>query len=243
MAFGLFFKVIMATLNEITLKVNRRLIDTTAATTAESTILVNRALRMIQELRNFKIMEEQVEYTTVQAQQLLNALPSDFKSSRGAPWIHEWDGGTTLIEWGPSIEEMAKLFPLDDVTVTGQGKPVYVLWNNNQIEVYPYPDDKSNFAGGGDWRVVVPYWKFIPDLVNPSDTNWFTSNAEWFLVFQAVAESFYINWDEERARMWEERAAIEFKKAKKFDKNAVMTRQSDTLTPRYAVRGSFRGGR
>lgn len=233
----------MATLQNIIDSVQRRIIDLNASITAETTGLINDSLVKIQDLHNFKIMEEEIEYTTVQAQQLLNALPSDWKESRGAPWIHEWDGGATPIQWGPSIGEMAKLFALDDATVTGQGKPQYVLWNNDQIEVYPYPDDKSNFAGGGDWRVVIPYWKFIPALSGGSSQNWFSDNATNYLTYQTVAEGFYLNWDEERAQMWENRAVVEFKIAQKKDKQVRMTRQADTLTPRYADRGSFRGGR
>ena len=125
----------MAILSEISTKVQTRLIDVVTATTNEATDLVNRALRMIQELYNFKIMEEETEYVTVQATRLLNALPSDWKESRFSPRINEWDGGTTPIRWGPSIHEMAKIYALDDTTVNGQGKPEHILWNNDQLEV------------------------------------------------------------------------------------------------------------
>lgn len=247
MAFSLFFRRNMPTFTSIKDRIERRLIDVNAAITIEVGDLVNNALRMIQDLHNFKIMEASVESTTVQAQRKLGIKPTDWKESRFDPYIREWDGGTTPIEWGPSIHEMVKIFALDDASVTGQGKPQFVLWNQangtEELQVYPYPNDKSNFAGGGDWRVVVLYWKYLPVLSGDSDTNWFTDNASEFLIFQSVAEGFYINWDEERARMWEGRAALQFKKAKKVDKSVRVNYQSNTLTPRFATRGSFRGGR
>lgn len=247
MAFSLFFGVIMPTFQGIQDSVTRRLVDTNIALTTEVPLLVNNALRMIQDLHNFKVMEASVEYTTVQAQRQLSTMPGDWKESRFNPYIREWDGGSTPIEWGPSIEEMAKIFPLDDASITGQGKPRYVLWNQEagteEIQVYPYPDVKSNWAGGGDWRIVVLYWKYIPEMTTGTDTNWFTEKASEFLIFQSVAEGFYINFDEARGQMWEGRAGLQFKKAKKVDKHVRTNRQSDTLTPRFATRGSFAGGR
>ncbi len=237
----------MPTFLQIRDSVTRRLIDANVSITTEVSELVNNALKMIQDLHNFKIMEaKNGPIVTVQASRiLLDPLPTDWKDSRDFPWIREWDGGTTPIQWAPSQAEMAKIFPLNDSTVTGQGKPQYVVWDgeDERLEIQPFPDTKSNWAGGGDWRVVVPYWKYLPALVANEDTNWFTNNASEFLRDQAVAEGFYINWDEERAQLWEQRAAVQFQKTKKVDKRVRINYQATTLTPRFATRGSFRRGR
>jgi len=128
MAFSLFFGVNMPDFQGIQDKVTRRLIDGNAAITAEVPDLVNNALRRIQNLHNFRIMAENIELTTTQADSILatvppNATPDipDWKASRDSPWVNEWDGGSTLIEWGPSQHEIVKIFPVDDDSITGQG--------------------------------------------------------------------------------------------------------------------------
>ena len=232
----------MATFIEIQNRVTRRLIDTNASITTEVPGLVNRALRIIQELHNFKIMEEQVEYTTTFETRLLNAQPTDWKESRLSPYIRQWDGASTPIQWLPSIQEAVKRYAIDDTN--DKAMPEHVLWDgdSSSFHIYPFPDNQSNFTGG-DWRVNIPYWKYLPELSADGDTNWFTLNADWWLTFLAVAEGFWLNWDEERAQFWEARAGLEFAKMKKINKSAMMTRQSRTLTPRFSVRGYYREGR
>jgi len=233
----------MPNLGEIKTRVENRLIDTNATILAESGLYINKALRMFQELYNFKVMEEKTEYITVDITRKLTDEPSDWKESRLSPWIREWDGGTTLIEWIPNLQEVAKLYSRDDTN--DKGAPRHLLYDNFDIEVYPFPDLGSRHPtpNPGDWRIVVPYYKYLAPLVNNGDTNWFTENAEWMLTFQATAEGFWTNWDEQRAQFWEVRAANEFKRLKKTDKSIRTNRPSDTLTPRYNVQGAYNGGK
>jgi hypothetical protein len=96
-------------------------------------------------------------------------------------------------------------------------------------EVYPLPDESADW-GDGQYRVYVPYWRFLPDLVADGDTNWFTTHAEEFIVKMAAAEGFFYDWDEERGTLWEAKAGSELRDAVVRDKQELLA-GVDTFVP------------
>ncbi len=207
-------------------RVQARLVDITASITAEVDELINAAIREAEDEHNFKIMEASVEYTTTLATRLLNALPTDWKESRAKPYLREGQGGilgTHNIQWAPSSAEMVRLYSLDDPNDKGEPQFIHENSVDDQFDVYPFPDGASQW-NDSEYRVTIPYWKYLGDLVNDGDTNWFTHNMQGYVQDRATAEGFLLNWDEERAAVWLTSARVKLDRAKKLDKRTRFPR-------------------
>lgn len=201
----------MATLAEIVTRLERRVIDLPAAVSAESQQLVTDAHRKLQELHNFKTMEAVVSAsTTAESASLSTAPPANFKEYRGQPWWTDDDGYTGFLSVAHSDEEVRRAFNQD--TSLGQGRPRVLLHPaasspGAEIEgyvwrVYPVPDGLAQ-TSDGEYPIQVPYWSY---LSAPSTNDWFTDNAELFLLADATAEAFLLDWDEAKYLLWRQRA-------------------------------------
>ncbi len=225
----------MPTFQTLQDRVDRRIIDLPASVTAEVPDLLNKAMRTLQEMHNFKVMEKETAQltTTVAVRTLSAVVASDLKEMRGLPYLVKNDGSTRDLLFAANRAAVLDVFTFDDANEKGEPKlildpePTDVA-GARTWEVYPYPDGLSDYSDG-EYRIVLPYWKYLPALSDGTDENWFTSNAEWYLVFLATAEGFYLDWDEARAQMWEARAGDfapdgravgEFRKVIKQDKLA-----------------------
>lgn len=185
-------------------------IDTPAAVQALMPTFVNWAVKKLEDKHNFKVMEYDATFTTTFGSRIIGTRPADWKLPRGNPYYVEELGAGRELFYIPSKAEGVMKYG-DNVDLDyGEPSLVYEDDANNQFILYPYPDGVSDYADG-EYRLVVPYWRYLPTLVNPTDTNWFTVNAEQYLIYQAVAEAFYANEDENRAQTWEVRAAKEYK--------------------------------
>lgn len=208
----------MGTFATIKTKVSRRLIDAPASVTAEVGDLVNEAMRQLQVKHNFKVMEASLSATTTLQTRVLTSEPADFKEWRGRPYLLSNEARATRLYWGSSREALLRRY--DDDT---EGEPKHLLHNeSSQIEVWPYSDGGSDYVDG-EYRVRVPYWKFLAELSADGDTNWFTTNAEDWLVAKATADGFSIDWDEERMAIWEQRAAAEYAEVVIRDKRLILS--------------------
>ena len=237
----------MATFADLQTRVNRRVIDLPTAVVAEIPTLINEAIRDAEDAHNFRIMEAEVEYNTLLNTRRLpstgTSVPADWKEKRSAPWLREGEGGTLgtrPIEWATSKSAIVEVYALDD-TVDG-GRPAHILEASDTVfEVYPFPDGNSLWttAPVGEYRVVIPYWKLLPDLVNGTDTNWFTTEMPKYIIDQATAEAFGINWDEAREQIWAGKAAIRLQrgirvdKRSRLEKNIILTPNVDVHGPRH----------
>lgn len=225
----------MPTFQTLQDRVTRRVIDAPASVVTEVPALVNKALRMLQELHNFRVMETETAQltTTVATRPLSAAVPANFKEFRGLPYLVKNDGSTRDLVHAADRAAALDVFSLNDPS--DKGEPKLILdpeptddTGARTLEVFPFPDGLSDWSGG-EYRVVIPYWRYVTALSGGTDENWFTSNAEWFLTFLATAEGFYLDWDEARGQMWEARAGDfapdgrgvgEFKRVLKQDKLA-----------------------
>ena len=202
----------MPTFQTLQDRVTRRVIDLPASVTAEVPDLINKALRTLQEMHNFRVMgtEQKLLTTTVATHPLSAAVPANFKEHRGRPYLVKNDGSTLDLLLAANRNAVLDVFPLNDAN--DKGEPKLVLdpeptddTGARTMEVWPFPDGLSDYSGG-EYRVTIPYWRYVAALSGGTDENWFTSNAEWYLTFQATAEAFYLDWDEPRGQLWEARA-------------------------------------
>ena len=213
----------MATYQTLQDRVTRRVIDLPASVLAEVPTLVNEAIRALQDLHNFKVMEAETGQTeTTSGSHTLLTVPSDFKELRGTPYEVLNDGTTRDLLLASSREAALDVYPLADPNDVGEPKtildaePSDVL-GGRDFEVYPFPDAASDWPNG-NYRIVIPYWKYLPDLADGTDANWFTNSGVEYIIHKATAEAFYLDWDEGRASVWETKAAGQFARVLTIDK-------------------------
>ena len=197
----------MSTYSELQAKVLRRVIDAPQAVQAEVPSLVNAAIRKAQQRHNYMAMQSTVVYTTTANSITLGAIPADFKQVRDYPFFQFVDGGRWVeMRMSPSARAPRRMWAEDAV-----GSPRIATFGTldenatGNFIVFPLPDGRSQFPDG-EYRVAIPYYRYLPDLVAAGDFNWFTTNGDEYIVDHATAEAFRINWDEKRANYWAEEA-------------------------------------
>jgi hypothetical protein len=190
----------------------------------------NQAIKDAAKRHNFKCMEAELTPDTVDQQRLLVALPADWKEHRGLPYLYRQDGSTREINWAPSESEMIRTYAIQlpdegNTTPADEGEPRYLLergeYPDGQIDVFPLPDDESDWDNG-NWRLVVPYWAYPADLALDSATNFFTLKGDFYCIWKAVSLGFAWNRDEERAQFFEAKAEREFKTLERIDKRSKL---------------------
>jgi len=223
----------LATYSEIQDRVERRLIDLPAAVLAEVPDLVNKAHREIQRRHNFKVMRATQSNTTlVDTRTLVTAIPSDFKQLRSKPWFVSNEGFRKEIGIAPDELALAREFETDD-----DGEPEFILEPacdddtcvSEKWEVWPLPDGNSDYDDG-EYRLVIPYWKYLPAYSADADSDWFSVNADWYITFKATAEGFFVDWDEQRGAFWEQKATNELSQLILASKHDILA-PIDTLVP------------
>lgn len=225
----------MGTFATIQARVLTRVIDAPAGTSGEIPTLINEAMKTLQVKHNFKVMEKVLTANTVlNTRTLVATKPTDWKEPRPSPyWEPFTNGKTGRMEWVPDRESAHS-----NVTTLDKGAPKYLLEGEpttdagvSPFEVWPLPDGLSDYSDG-EYRVYIPYWRFLPDLSAGSDTNWFTVNAEEYLVHAATGMAFALDWDENRLAEWGQLGAGKAQEVIKRDK---MLRVSSvtTLVPHH----------
>lgn len=213
----------MANFGGLQTRVQNRLIDVRTAVTSEIPAFINKAIRKLEDLHNFHVMESSTTINTTVGVRTLGDMPTDFKELRpGNGWYVDETGNTVKVYHRSTLQDILAQYSFNDATEVGDPRAFLLVPIDTgggapeengptfQIQIWPYPDGNSGYtpSGGsaGEYPVTIPYWKYLADLTNNSDQNWFTDNAEDFIVNAAVSEGFYMNWDEQRAQLWEDRA-------------------------------------
>ena len=226
----------MTTFAQVRQLVERQIIDLPPATQEAIPYLVNQAIRAIQQRHNFKCMEGSQEFVTATGSHLLGTI-SDWKAPRDNPWlrINPPNERRGPMQWVQTETEVNSLV-LPGHT---EGKPQLLLPveldddGQMHLEVYPLPDGHSAYLDG-EYRVVVPYWRYLPPLASDSAANWFTNNATEYLRKKAVSLAYAFNLDDERALMWDQAADRELAELIRADKRARRPRGM-VLVPRTGV--------
>lgn len=239
----------MATFGELQTRVQEIIIDLPTAVTAQVPTLIRGSLRRLQLLHDFKVCEALSSvYTTTLETRVLAATPSDFNKFRGLPQLIDANGKVRELgifpDRGAAEREFGSLAGGEATASDLTGPPRFLLRSEptnelgaTNLEVYPLPTNTSLYANG-NWRIRVPYWKFLTELSGNSDTNWFTVNAADYLAWDAAADGFFLDWDEQHALIWKQNAQSRFKEIVDMDKKMrvagmnVIAPSSDALAPR-----------
>ncbi|TVR78987.1 MAG: hypothetical protein EA405_13635 [Rhodospirillales bacterium] len=198
-------------------KVRDYLVDLPTETNALVADWVNHALRTVQDRHNFRAMEAQADFVTVADARVLGAKPSDWKEFRLLPWLETADGATREIRWASSISEMVRGFGVSSDHDTGT--PRALLETPTELHVWPLPDGRSQW-GDGEYRLRVPYWRFLPPMTAGATESFFTRDMGWALVFLAVADGMIFNREEERAAVFISKAEQEIGRAVGLDRRS-----------------------
>lgn len=219
--------------------VSKMVIDLPTAVQEEIPSLVNEAMRDLQNEHNYKVMEALVSaQQTVADTRTLLAKPANWKEWRDDPYfLDDTDGAKTAMTWFTSREAALEVFTNEE-----EGPPQALLISEPtteagaaNIEVWPLSDSASDFDNN-EYRIYIPYWKYLAALSADEDTNWLTVNAERAIVEYAVAKAFALDWDAEHEALHTQKAEVFRLKAQKFDKISRIMGVT-TLVPHY--RGVF----
>lgn len=229
------------TYDELQTEVERNVIDLPTAVQNGVPSFINRAIKTLQGKHNFKVMELEQDYTTTVATRVLSAtMPTRFKEFRNEPFCLADDGTWWQLQMAPNETAIRRRWGEED-----EGAPD-LLWQANPstddftsaLEVYPLPDGNSDYDDG-EYRISFPYWGYVADLDAGADTNWFTTNAEEYIIFQATAEAFFTDWDEARAAVWTQRAATKMEEVKMLDKRYRVSGVRELVPHWQGARKSF----
>lgn len=215
----------MATFSALQSRVQTELIDLSSAVTSLVPTWINAAIFFLQAKHNFQVMQAENQQVTSSTPALgtsqthiLTQLPTDWKCKRGIPYFAEFIGDVQQMEWLPEREYVYRKWGIADYNQVGppcdlfigeaenaQFPPIPNPSNNLvglNIEVYPFPDGSSDWADG-NYRINIPYYRYLPALVAGGDTNWFCIDGPQaeFVVRYAVWMGFMVNEDEQRAQV------------------------------------------
>lgn len=220
----------MATFAELQTRVRRRVIDAPASVVAEVPTLVREAYAKAQKLRNFQVMKKETLLTTTVDVRVGGAMPADFKEYRGSPYRTQFYGSPIWMTVLHSRIQATAMVGLD-----ASGGPSFLLESDatdagaRNWEVWPLSDGASDYDDG-EYRIVVPYWRYFPALSADADENWFTVYGEEWIVAKATAAAFELDWDMENATMWEQIAKAELRDFYQADTSLIMS-TTPTLVP------------
>lgn len=192
---------------------------------------VNEAIKDAAKRHNFRCMEAELLPITIDQQRMLVEIPANWKEHRGLPYLYRQDGSTKELNWAGSESDMIREYAIQlpdegNEAPADEGEPRYLLERPDQIDVFPLPDDESDWDNG-NWRIVVPYWAYPATLTQDTDTNFFTDRGDYYCIWKAVSLGFAWNRDEERATFFETKAEKLFKRLERTDK---LSRLPDRMT-------------
>lgn len=221
----------MATFSAIQSRIQTELIDVSSAVTALVPTWVNAAIFWLQAQHNFQVMQAESQQVTsstpalgVNQTHILCQLPTDWKCKRGIPYFEMFIGEAQQMEWLNEREFVYREWGWGDINQMGppcklfigeaenaQWPPVPTNPSNNlvglNIEVYPFPDGSSDWSDG-NYRINIPYYRYLPALAAGTDTNWFCIDGPQaeFVVRYGVWMGFMANEDEQRAMIHQKQA-------------------------------------
>jgi len=158
---------------------------------------LNLGVKVAESRHNFNHMRKEHSVVTTVSSNALGSFPTGWKARRNKPYIVYNARGTSVIDWLDSEGEIVTRFQEGDPNDIGTPK---YIWDDpsDVLEVFPAANNLSDYSDG-NWRLTLPYWGKTTELVNPTDTNWFTDNADEYLINFALANAFLMMREEERA--------------------------------------------
>lgn len=219
---------------ELKTEVLTHVIDTPTSVQTLVPNMVKRAVRKLQQKHNFKVMEAEISFITTPLNRTLGDRPTDWKQARGNPYIIEFNGRLVDMSWLASRSDAQFRWGTNSQFDYGRPQGLFEDDLPQVFTVYPFPDALSDYTDG-NYRVTVPYWKYLGNLIADGDSNWFTDNADEWIVYQAVSDAFYTNEDEQRAQVWAQRAKTQYADVLLLDKDRRLA-ETQTLVPHIGAR-------
>lgn len=216
-------------------------LDLPTETQALVPVWVNRAIEKAARRYNFRFMHTVMEATTAENTRKLADKPADWKETASLPWLLEQGGGSKEINWAASASDMIRLFgsaaPAEGSAIPiDAGTPAFLLETADELEVWPFPDTQATWDDG-NYRLRVPYWAMPADLSADDDSNWLTEQAPFYVIYDAAAEGFLFNQDEQRAGIYQQLAEIEIVRIRNREKRSYLPDRI-TLGARKGVYGT-----
>jgi len=216
---------------QVKAEVESWLLDLPAGASARVQGWVNEALTEATKRYNFKAMWDEQLPITVNQQRELFTKPANWKEHRGEPYYFHQDGSTTPISWAQSEAQMVRTYAIQlpdegNTSPADEGAPRYLLERDTTVDVFPLPDDESDW-NNGLYRMCVPYWKHMTAMSADADTNFLTEKAPFYVIWYATHLGFLWARDEARSDKFATKAEREFQKLKFQDK---ISKLPDKLT-------------
>lgn len=242
----------MSNLTALQDRVRDIVVDVTAKAEARIVPEIQNAQRELEDAHGFLIMETTLTITTIEGQRGggatylkpgLSGGPggSFFIRSRmdARPVLQDGTGATTEIDWLVAESDIVRLYSDDP---DEKGAPRHILERDDHFEIYPLPDKLApggSLFSDGNWRVKIPYFTRLTTLTSGGipPNNWFSDNAEEYLVWQAAGKVLAFNRDHEESLLALQRALAEKNRLIAQDKKARLAKQR-LLRPRLGARGS-----
>lgn len=205
------------------------IIDTPDEVIAKIPGFIVQAVKDLQDRHGFKVCETQTSVmTTSVGLRTLAVVPSDLARYRKLPVsLEPIDGRTRELAFTHDRDAAERQFGTDAggeaLTDSIEGRPELILHGEpndmgvSSWEVYPLPDGLSIYANG-EYRIRIPYYRYLPTLSADGDENWLTNNAHQFIIQQAVSYGFFEDHDVNNGQVWAARAGTELQKIIDADK-------------------------
>lgn len=185
--------------------------------------LVEEAHRELQELYSFSVMERRESRKTTAGNPSLGLIDAaasatvggspgerfkEYKSDEPPYWTDD-SGTTRFLEISFNEAEVRRAYNQD--TTAGIGEPRVLLHRHQasddypggtEWKVYPVPNGAAN-TSDGEYSILIPFYRY---LATPTTSDWFTDNAEPFILAAATSKAFELDWDEAKALYWRQRA-------------------------------------
>lgn len=225
---------------------------------------VNQAVRKLQFRHDFSVCKTTTAVLTTQASSYdLGAVPADFlRFRKEPPFVITHDGRVYNLGVGNAVPNAMREFgttlggEATESTLTGPPQVVSVSdpsdeQNTREFQIFPLSDGNSLYtsAPAGEYRIVVPYIKQLAEMSSSGTTNWFTLNAEEFIIFASVSRGYFFNQDVANGQLWAQRAQGEVQDVIARDKNesigghTTLDIHLDVLAPKvpFGDGGYYRG--
>lgn len=224
------------TFGSICTRVRSQVIDLPAVVTASVPDYVRTGIAKLQTRHNFLVMDKlQAAVTTVNVASIGN-VPSDWKEWRSFPYYLTNDGRARKLQMHtphegiyPDIRE-TETNPPRIITI---GEPSDDL-GTRPMKVAPIPDGSSDWADG-EYRLYIPYRRYLAPLSLDGDSNWFTVNAEEYIFHFASNLAFAADWDYEHSAVELQLAENEYKEVVLRDKRLRLSDVQNLVPHRDAL--------
>ncbi|MGI9297768.1 MAG: hypothetical protein ACR2QC_07710 [Gammaproteobacteria bacterium] len=206
------------TLAQIRARVQTHVVDVVDEITAEFDGWINWAIRVAQETHNFRAMQAEQFKDTTKNVRLLGTKFIDWKDRRLDPYYVTPEGSNIRLSW--ATEDQARERYGENTTQDiGPPKDLVerIFYDGtsdlDQFLVYPFPDALSRQVGpapaAGEYRILIPYYRYLPTLAADNASNYFTDNWDNYVVWLAAAQALFLNEFNERALVFSTKAGYD----------------------------------